>query len=270
MTTNKQIPEEQLQFQLPENNQFPEVIFDGLTPLQIKDEISEKFIAMQERGVKAVRILIDEEISEIRAEYGLIAEQQMPELQAELEIATASFKAKKERLTAELTALNNQFTDLVSVAREGIAVFEPESENTFKIPVAGHYLYYTYTGSKFQLIATKRIPDNERYDLFNTGEKNKETLEAMGYEIPDFEIENKENYRVVKFNDGEWVEIWEHDGKEKVLRHGFEDSLTDDGEIVSIEMTTREEYAIGENPYEDDETETQTGPTDEIPGEPEE
>lgn len=274
MDKNKEILEEQLQFQLPEDNQFPIVIFEGLTPLQIKDKITADFIAMQERGVKASRIMTDEEINEIRAEYGDIAEQQMPELREELELITANYKAKKERLTAELTALDTQFKDLVSFAKDGTAVYEPDNENTFKIPVAGHYLYYTHTGTMFQLIAVRKIPDNERYDLFNTGEKNKEMLEAMGYKIPDFSVENKENYRVIEFEDGERVEIWEQDGKEKVLRHYIEDFLDDDsGEIRSIESTKNEEYAIGDNPYEntfaDDEIETQAGTTDEISGDAE-
>ena len=189
----------------------------------------------------------------------------MPELREELELITANYKAKKERLTAELTALDTQFKDLVSVAKDGTAVYEPDNENTFKIPVAGHYLYYSYTGSIFQLIAVKKIPENERYDLFNTGEKNKETLEAMGYEIPDFIPENRENYRVVELGESEYVEIWENDGKEKVLRHWVEEHLDEDtGTVISIERAEHEEYSIGENPYENDEIETQAGATDEI------
>lgn len=267
MDTNKQLTEEQLKFQLPENNQFPVQIFDGLSPQEIGEMISTNFVAMQQRGFKANRLMTDKEIFEIRAEYGDIAEQQLPELQTQLELVTSTYKAKKERLTDEITALKNQFTDLVSVAREGVAVFEPENENTYKIPVAGHYLYYSFTGSAFQLIAVREIPSNERYDLFNTGEKNKEMFEKIGYQIPEFNIENKENYRVIELENNERVEIWEEDGKEQCVKHWVEDHLDcDTDEIVPIELKKREEYAIGENPYENEQIEAQEGTSDEISG----
>ncbi len=87
-------------------------------------------------------------------------------------------------------------------------------------------------------------------------------------------VENKQNYRIIEFGDGEWVEIWEQDGKEQVLRHGIEDLLNDHtGEIESIKRDWREEYAIGDNPYEntykDVETETEKGSEEQLPEEPE-
>lgn len=264
------IYEEDLKFQLPEDNRFPQIIFNEMCPQEIGEMLSKNFVALQENGLKVNRLMTEDEITEVRAVYGDIAEQQIPKISAELEMITSAFKAQKERLTAELTALNNEFTDLVSVAREGVRDFTPEPENTYKIPVAGHYLYYTYTGTKFQLISVREIPSDERYDLFNTGEKNKEMLEQMGYEIPDFSAENKENYRVVKCENGEWVEIWEEDGKEKILRHYLQDVLDDDiGELISVELTETEYYPLGENPYENEQIEAQDGQAYEVPVESE-
>ena len=266
----KKIPEELLQFKLPENNQFPVVLFVGLTPLQVKDKISEMFVAMQERGVKAERYMTDEEVSEVRAEYGDLAESQMPELKAQLEQLTAVYKREKENLVDRITSLDVQFKDLVYLAKQGVTVFEPEPENTFKIPVAGHYLYYTLTGSKFQLIDVKLIPDHQRYDLFNTGDKNKQSFEAAGFEIPDYPIENRQNYRVIELGVDDYVEIWEENGKERTKHHWVEDFQDEDtGEVASLDRNETEEFEIGENPYENGKTEAQEGETDEISGEPE-
>ena len=263
MQEQKQLLEEDLNFRLPEDNQFPTVIFEGLTPLQIKDKIGTDFIAMQERGVKAERLMTIEEITEVRAEYGEIAETELPELRDQLETATADFKALKERLTAEITAKDNQFRDLVYKAKRGIADFEPESENTFKIPVAGHYLYYTWTGSKFQLISAKPIPENQRFDLFNTGDKNAESFKALGYDIPDFEAENKDNYRIVDLENGVFVEIWEECGKDVVRKRWKEDFADEEtGEVTTIERKEMDGFPLGENPYE---TKTKERQTDEVP-----
>ncbi|WP_418894202.1 hypothetical protein [Limibacterium fermenti] len=264
------ITEEQLQFVLPEDNRFPVVIFEGLPPLEIKDKISVDFIAMQERGMKAERYMTEEEINGVRAEYGDLAESRIPELRSELDKITAEYKVRKENLVDRIAALDTQFKDLVHVAKQGTAEYEPEPGNAFKIPVSGHYLYYAWTGTKFQLIEVKPIPDGQRYDLFNTGDKNKESFEAAGYSIPDFPIENRERYRVVELGKDDYVEIWEENGRERASHHWIEDSLDEDtGTVVSVDRHETGEFEPGENPYENGKIETQEGAAGKIPCEPE-
>ena len=236
---------QELKFQLPENHGFPETIFEGLTATDAVNEIANNLTAIQEKSVKAKRMLTADEITDIRIEYGDIAEQQIPEMQAELQEATEIYKEAKERLTSLISAANTQFKDLVWLAREGVKEIEVDETNTFRVPVSGKYLYYSWTGIGMQLVKIVDIPETEKFDIFNTGTNNKEAFERMGYEVPELIIENRTNYRTVTLPNNAVAEIWEQDGKEHVIKR-FE---SENG-LMKASSNTPETYEIGYNPYE--------------------
>jgi len=256
--TNQPINESELKFALPANNEFPTELFQGMTFQQIAELLGKDFIVLQDKQVFATRIMSDDEISEVRAEYGEIAEMQLPVLRNEMDDINAEYKQNKERITSEITALKNKFLDLVALAREGVREYEPIADYTFRIPISSHYLTYTYTGTKFQLARVQRIPDSERYDLFNSSDRNKEMFKSLGYEFPDITIENRQNYRVIGDpKSGEWIEVWEKDEMDIGYKHFKEDLLDDDkDEIVTIDRKERIEIPISESPYQNEQIET--------------
>ena len=267
------VPEE-LKFKLPATVKFPEVIFSDCVSMDdVKKKLAESFVTIQEKDVIANRVMDDYEISTIRANYGEIAEEQIPELEAQFESLKAKFNTEKKDFEAKISALHTQFKDLVNLAKKGIKDYPLKMIETFRIPVMGHYLYYSWVNDAFRLALVQEIPKHEYNDLFNSGEMNQEAFKALGYDLPDIDVKDtRKNLR--KFGkDENVVEVWEEDGQDVWLEHWIEDFLDEDsGEVVPVQRHEWHRVAIEESPWrkEDEQTEAQEGEADEIPAEPEE
>lgn len=267
------VPEE-LKFKLPATVKFPEVIFSDCVSMDdVKKKLAESFVTIQEKDVIANRVMDDYEISTIRANYGEIAEEQIPELEAQFESLKAKFNTEKKDFEAKISALHTQFKDLVNLAKKGIKDYPLKMIDTFRIPVMGHYLYYSWVNDAFRLALVQEIPKREYNDLFNSGEMNQEAFKALGYDLPDIDVKDtRKNLR--KFGkDENVVEVWEEDGQDVWLEHWIEDFLDEDsGEVVPVQRHEWHRVAIEESPWrkEDEQTEAQEGEADEIPAEPEE
>lgn len=267
------VPEE-LKFKLPATVKFPEVIFSDCVSMDdVKKKLAESFVTIQEKDVIANRVMDDYEISTIRANYGEIAEEQIPELEAQFESLKAKFNTEKKDFEAKISALHTQLKDLVNLAKKGIKDYPLKMIDTFRIPVMGHYLYYSWVNDAFRLALVQEIPKHEYNDLFNSGEMNQEAFKALGYDLPDIDVKDtRKNLR--KFGkDENVVEVWEEDGQDVWLEHWIEDFLDEDsGEVVPVQRHEWHRVAIEESPWrkEDEQTEAQEGEADEIPAEPEE
>lgn len=184
------VPNE-IKFQLSAAIQFPEVIFENCTCMdEVKKELSEHFVTVQEKDVIAERIMDDFEISAIRADYGEIAEERIPELEERFEALKAEFYASKKEFEAKISSLHVRFKDLVYLARKGVKDYPLDTADTFRIPVAGHYLYYSWVNGCFRLASVQEIPEHERNDLFNSGETNRQAFQELGYQLPDLPAED--------------------------------------------------------------------------------
>lgn len=229
------VPEE-LKFKLPATVKFPEVIFSDCVSMDdVKKKLAESFVTIQEKDVIANRVMDDYEISTIRANYGEIAEEQIPELEAQFESLKAKFNTEKKDFEAKISALHTQFKDLVNLAKKGIKDYPLKMIDTFRIPVMGHYLYYSWVNDAFRLALVQEIPKHEYNDLFNSGEMNQEAFKALGYDLPDIDVKDtRKNLR--KFGkDENVVEVWEEDGQDVWLEHWIEDFLDEDsGEVVPV------------------------------------
>lgn len=269
------VPEE-IKFKLPVTVKFPEVIFSDCVCMDdVKKKLSLHFVTIQEKDVIANRVMDEYEISTIRANYGEIAEEQMPELESQFESLKAKFNAEKKDFEAKISALNTQFKDLVNLAKKGIKDYPLKMIDTFRIPVMGYYLYYSWVNEAFRLALVQEIPKHEYNDLFNSGEMNQEAFVALGYELPDIEVKDtRKNLR--KFGRGEdVVEVWEEDDQDVWLEHWTEDFLDEDsGEVVPIQRHEWHRVAIEESPWrkedDNDEIETQEREAVEVSAESEE
>ena len=269
------VPEE-IKFKLTVTVKFPEVIFSDCVCMDdVKKKLSLHFVTIQEKDVIANRVMDEYEISTIRANYGEIAEEQMPELESQFESLKAKFNAEKKDFEAKISALNTQFKDLVNLAKKGIKDYPLKMIDTFRIPVMGYYLYYSWVNEAFRLALVQEIPKHEYNDLFNSGEMNQEAFVALGYELPDIEVKDtRKNLR--KFGRGEdVVEVWEEDGQDVWLEHWTEDFLDEDsGEVVPIQRHEWHRVAIEESPWrkedDNDEIETQEREAVEVSAESEE
>lgn len=178
------VPNE-VKFQLSATVEFPEVIFENCACMEdVKKELSEHFVTVQEKDVTAARIMDDFEISTIRANYGEIAEEQIPELEERFEALKAEFHVSRKEFEAKISSLHTHFKDLVNLARKGVRDYPLETADTFRIPVTGYYLYYSWVNQCFRLASVQEIPEHEQNDLFNSGETNRKAFEQLGYELP--------------------------------------------------------------------------------------
>jgi hypothetical protein len=267
---------EEVQFKLPTTVKFPEIIFpDCVCMDEIKKKLAENFIAIQEKDVIANRVMDDYEISTIRANYGEIAEEQMPELEAQLESLKAKFNNEKKEFEAKISALHTQFKDLVNLAKKGVRDYPLKMIDTFRIPVMGYYLYYSWVNDAFRLALVQEIPKHEYNDLFNSGEKNQEAFKELGYDLPNVDFKDtRKNVR--QFGEGEnIVEVWEEDGYDVWLEQWIEDFVDEStGESIPIQRHELHRSQKEESPWRkeenNDETGTQEGETIEVSEEPEE
>lgn len=267
---------EEVQFKLPTTVKFPEIIFpDCVCMDEIKKKLAENFIAIQEKDVIANRVMDDYEISTIRANYGEIAEEQIPELEAQLESLKAKFNNEKKEFEAKISELHTQFKDLVNLAKKGVRDYPPKMIDTFRIPVMGYYLYYSWVNDAFRLALVQEIPKHEYNDLFNSGEKNQEAFKELGYDLPNVDFKDtRKNVR--QFGEGEnIVEVWEEDGYDVWLEQWIEDFVDEStGESIPIQRHELHRSPIEESPCRkeenNDETGTQEGETIEVSEESEE
>lgn len=205
------------------------------------------------------RVMDEYEISIIRANYGEIAEEQIPELESQFESLKAKFNAEKKDFEAKISALNTQFKDLVNLAKKGLKDYPLKMIDTFRIPVMGYYLYYSWVNEAFRLALVQEIPKHEYNDLFNSGEMNQEAFKSLGYELPDIEVKDtRKNLR--KFGKGEEVvEVWEEEGQDVWLEHWIEDFLDENnGEIIPIQRHEWHRVSIEESPWRKEENYDET------------
>lgn len=146
---------------------------------------------------------------------------------------------------------------------------------TFRIPIMGYYLYYSWVNEAFRLALVQEIPKHEYDDLFNSGEINQKAFLALGYELPSIDVKDtRKNVR--RFGKGEdTVEVWEEDGEDVWLEHWTEDFLDEDsGEVVPIQRHEWHRISIEVSPWrkeeENDETGTQEGETEQLSAEAQE
>lgn len=262
------VPEE-IKFKLPSTVKFPEVIFSDCVCMDdVKKKLEEHFVTIQEKDVIANRIMDDYEISSIRANYGEIAEEQLPELESRFENLKAEFNAAKKDFEARIASLHTQFKDLVHLAKKGIKDHPLNMTDTFRIPIMGYYLYYSWVNEAFRLALVQEIPKHEYNDLFNSGEKNQEAFKALGYELPNIDVKDT-RLNVRRYGKGEdIVEVWEEEGYDIWLENWIEDFLDENtGEIVPIQRHESHRVPINESPWrkeENNETSTQEGETEQL------
>lgn len=267
------VPEE-IKFKLPVTIKFPEIIFpDCVSMDDVKKKLSEHFVAVQEKDVIANRVMDDYEISMIRSTYGEIAEEQLPELESKFENLKAEYNSAKKEFEAKISSLHTQFKDLVYLAKKGIRDHPLEMSDTFRIPVMGYYLYYSWVNEAFKLALVQEIPKHEYNDIFNSDEKKQEAFRGLGYKLPDVNL-NDPRVNVRRFGEGDSeIEVWEEDGYDIWIEEWTEDVVDENsGEVIPIHRHERHKSPIEESPWrkENEQTCTQERETIEVSEDPEE
>lgn len=179
------------EFKLPKNTPFPKVIFDGAESMDdIRKHLSGKFICESVSGEKAIRFLDTYEKSSIRANYSELMEDEQPKFEVELAAIEAQAKEMVKEAREKLQSIITQIRDLVYQVKRGEKEVELPSDSTIKIPLNGHYLYYSWVDDSFQLCKICKIPSWDEQSLFTNLETNKQAfMEVFGIDVETEEYE---------------------------------------------------------------------------------
>lgn len=168
---------------------FPQVIFEGAeNPNEVIKEVSEYFNAVFPDKETALRSLDSFEIQEIREEYCLKQEDEIPKRMMELEEAIETAKRIKKEAEDKYNSLLLEIRELAAKVKDGTKDFNLSSKYTFRIALNGYFLFYSWVDEKFQLVKASRIPEWDKRGLWSQEDKNRQAMmELFGYEFPEVE-----------------------------------------------------------------------------------
>lgn len=180
---------------------FPVTLFDGAeNPDEVIKEVSEKFNAIFPDKEGATRFLDDFEVQEIREEYCLKQEDEIPKRMLELEEALETAKRIKKDAEERYSSLLLEIRELAAKVKGGTKDFNLSSKYTFRIALDGYFLFYSWVDNKFQLAKALRIPEWDKRGLWSQEEKNRQAMmDLFGYEFPEVAMPTPEDDEIEEF-----------------------------------------------------------------------
>lgn len=180
---------------------FPTTLFDGAdNPDEVVKKVSDKFNAVFPDNEIATRRLDSFEIQEIREEYCLKQEDEVPKRMQELEEAIDTAKRIKKEAEDRYSSLLLEIRELAAKVKDATKDFALSSKYTFRIALNGHFLFYSWVDNKFQLAKAVRIPEWDKRGLWAQEDKNRQAMmDLFGYEFPEVEMPQEEESDIEEF-----------------------------------------------------------------------
>lgn len=182
---------EQIEFVLSDKvkEMFPQTLFDGAdNPEEIVKIVNEKFNALFPENEVATRKMDEHEILEVREEYCLKQENEVPKRMIELAEAIDTAKRMKKEAEDRYESLLSEIRDLAAMVKTGTKEFNLSPTNTMRIALNGYYCFYSWVDGKFQLVKTDRIPEWDKRSLWSQEDRNRQAMmELFGIEFPEVE-----------------------------------------------------------------------------------
>ena len=176
---------------------FPQTLFDGAdNPEEIVRIVNEKFNALFPENEVAIRRMDEHEILEVREEYCLKQENEVPKRMIELAEAIDQAKRMKKDAEDRYESLLSEIRDLAAMVKTGTKEFVLSSTNTIRLALNGYYCFYSWVDGKFQLVKTDVIPEWDKRSLWSQEDRNRQAIiELFGIFLPEVEKpEDSEEY----------------------------------------------------------------------------
>lgn len=184
---------------------------------EIINFIGEHFVATFPSGETVMRKLDDFEIRNIREEYCVMQENEVPKRKLNLEETLEEIKAMKKRAEQAYDSILPEVAKYAAEVKAGTREVVLSSKETFCIALAGYYAIYTYDRNKKVFVLAKAFEITDHQELWANEDKNREVMkELFGLEFP--EAPKPEENPEDKDNDG------------NDLPFGDDDELDDDNE----------------------------------------
>jgi hypothetical protein len=134
---------------------------------EFKEQLSDFDIIQVEKPTTADRYLDNFEISEIRAAYCQLVEDELPKFEKQLQRITEdsklAVKEAKELVDATLTTIK----DFAAKVANGLVKVELAPEKTFKVPFNRNFYFYSIINNVCKLVKVEPIPDEEMAKWYN-------------------------------------------------------------------------------------------------------
>lgn len=159
--------------------------------------IGKEFVATFPSGEIAMRKLDDFEIRNIREEYCVMQENEVPKRKLNLEETLEEIKLMKKRAEEAYNSILAEVAKYAAEVKEGTKEVLLSSKDTFCIALAGYYAIYTYDKNKKVFVLAKAFEVRDHQELWANEEKNRKSMhDLFGLDFPETpkpeEKENKE------------------------------------------------------------------------------
>lgn len=177
---------------------FPDILeldfktIKGAECKTVKDAIKlvgKEFTSTFPENELAVRKLDNFEVSNIREEYCIMQEQDLPKLIERYQEIKQALKDADDALKGKMQEINTYASEV----RAGIRESRLRSTETFQIALAGYFFTYTWDRNKEVFVLAKAFEIPDRTEIWANEEKNRAAmLEYFGIKFPEIEIEERD------------------------------------------------------------------------------
>ena len=148
--------------------------------------VGDNFVATFPSGETVMRKLDEFEIRNIREEYCVMQENEVPKRKLNLEETLEEIKAMKKRAEQAYDSILAEVAKYAAEVKAGTREVSLPSKETFCIALAGYYAIYTYDKNKKVFVLAKAFEVHDHQELWANEEKNREAmLELFGLEFPE-------------------------------------------------------------------------------------
>ena len=165
--------------------------------------VGDNLVATFPSGETVMRKLDDFEIQNIREEYCVMQENEVPKRKLNLEETLEEIKAMKKRAEQAYDSILAEVAKYAAEVKAGTREVSLSSKETFCIALAGYYIVYTYDKNKKVFVLAKAFEVHDHQELWANEEKNREAMkELFGLEFPEAPKPENESKKDDKDNDG--------------------------------------------------------------------
>lgn len=148
--------------------------------------VGKELVATFPTGETVMRKLDDFEIRNIREEYCVMQENEVPKRKLDLEETLEEIKYMKKRAEQAYESILAEVAKYAAEVKAGTREVQLSSKETFCIAIAGYYAIYTYDKQKKVFVLAKAFEVHDHSELWANEEKNREAmLNLFGLEFPE-------------------------------------------------------------------------------------
>ena len=148
--------------------------------------IGKEFVATFPTGETVMRKLDEFEIRNIREEYCVMQENEVPKRKLNLEETLEEIKTMKKRAEQAYDSILAEVAKYAAEVKAGTREVQLSSKETFCLALAGYYAIYTYDKDKKVWVLAKAFEVHDHSELWANEEKNREAmLKYFGLEFPE-------------------------------------------------------------------------------------